>query len=484
MTDNNKFEVIPQILDAQKLAETSRDLWKGTVNVRSKGVKYLKKSLYEETTQGSKTYTVRLNNAVLINKYKTTVNYIQGQIFRKPLMLVYNEDTPQEVADFFEWFKEDVDNKNDDYNVFLKTSLKNGLIDGVGFVLVDAPQIERVDKGQIKVGDKIYPNTIATEKQLNLRPYWIQIELKDVISVKVDWINGKKEYTQFVYKENIIDEQQKIKSRIYEYTRDEINIYIMADGKQVELEKTIRNEAGFIPVSLFMCGEPTSDFTALPTLTDLAELQIAHYNAYSEHHSLMRYDRNPLWLATGVSALDSEGNKVDFVLGPGAGISANAEADLKSVGVDSQSVIQSMNDLDKLEKAMDEFTASLTTSQNMTAEQVDLISGSADCQIKNWATSFKDFIEDLLCNTAIIAGKNKTGKDYPQVIVNNEFRRPFDYQEATLLQDMTSQGQLSNRTLLSTLKSMSVFDDDFDVDEELEELGQASSKNSKEPPEE
>ena len=198
----------------------------------------------------------------------------------------------------------------------------------------------------------------------------------------------------------------------------------------------------------------------------------------------MRYDRNPLWLAKALSALDENGNPKEQILGPGAGVSGGADADLKSVGVDSQSVIQSMNDLADLEKAMDKFTASLTTSQNMTAEQVDLISGSADCQIKNWATSFKDFIEDLICNTAIIAGIMKEDDNFPQVVVNNEFRKPFDYQVATLLQDMVAQNQLSLETYLSVLKSMSVFGDDFDVDEELELLGQGSSKNSKEPPKE
>lgn len=484
MSELVNFNVSAQILDAQTKAEPSRTLWKGTVAIRKEGKTYLKPSLFEKTNNGQKAYKLRLENAVLFNQFKTTVNYIQGQIFRKPLMLTYDENLEQETIDFFEDFKEDVDNKNNDWNVFLKTSLKNGLIDGTSYVIVDMPQFDKTEKGQLIIGENVYPNTIKTLKDFNLRPYWVQIELKDVISVKTDWINGKKEYIEFIYKQTANVDDNTIKSKIYRYTRDLIQIYSQDNTGKVGLEKEIANKNGFIPVSLFMCGEPTSDYTALPTLTDLAELNIAHYNAYSEHQSLMRYDRNPLWLATGVSALDENGNKVELVMGPGAGISAGSEADLKSVGVDSQSVIQSMNDLDKLEKEMDKYTASMTTSQNMTAEQVDLISGSADCQIKGWATNFKDFIEDLLCNTAIVAGLNKKGNEYPRVIVNNEFRKPFDYQQATLLQDMVAQGQLSLKTYLSILKSMSIFDDDFNVDEELEELGQVSSNNSKEPPEE
>ena len=96
---------------------------------------------------------------------------------------------------------------------------------------------------------------------------------------------------------------------------------------------------------------------------------------------------------------------------------------------------------------------------------------------------FKDFIEDLLCNTAIIGGYNNDEEEinYPQVVVNNEFRKPFDYQLATLTQDMVMNKQLSLKSFLKILKSMSL---EVDVDEELKELGQASSNNFEEPPKE
>ena len=483
MADIKNFQVADIILEAQQNALPSRALWKGTVFLRSQGDLYLNKSLFEDTPKGNKAYLKRLSTAVLKpNKYKSTVNYIQGQLFGKPLMLDYENVSRNDVKTFFDSFIEDVDNKGDDWNVFLKTSLKNGLIDGISFVMIDTPSFERVGK-QIKINGKILPNTKDTMKKENIRPYWVQIELKDVIDVKVSWAeNGKKEYTRFVYKETIAEDKNTTKVRIYEYTKEDINIYTQDTNGNATLESHITNNFGFIPVSLFICGEPTSDYTALPTLTDLAQLQIAHYNAYSEHQQLMRYDRNPLWLSKDLEALDENGNKIEVVLGPGAGISGGPEADLKSVGVDSQSVVQSFQDLEELEKSMDEYTTALFTNQNMTAEQVSLISGSSDSQIKNWATMFKDFIEDLLCNTAIIGGYNNEEEiNYPQVVVNNEFRKPFDYQLATLTQDMVMNRQLSLKSFLKILKSMSL---EIDVDEELKELGQASSNNFEEPPKE
>lgn len=469
------FSQSPTIIDAIDKAKPSRALWNGTVFMREQGEKYLKKSLYEKTQDGAKTYKIRLDNAVLKNKYKSTINYILGQIFRKPLILSYTE-LKQELIDFFETFKEDVDNKGNDINVFLKDSLKNGLIDGVSFVVIDTQNFKN-DGKTITYKGKIYPNTIETEKKLRLRPYWLNIKLENIISVKVDWVDGKKQFTEFAYKESILQEDNiTYITRVYKYSIDKIQIWELNSLNQTKLIEEKANEFGFIPLSIFMCGEPISDYTAIPTLTDLAELNIAHYNAYSEHQSLMRYDRNPLWLAKSLETINPDGSNKEITIGPGAGLSGNEESDLKSVGVDSQSVVQSMQDLENLEKAMDEYTSSLTSSQNMTAEQVSLISSSSNNQIKNWATIFKDFIEDLLCNTSIIKGYNKElGIIYPDVIVNDDYRQSFNYQQATLLQDMVSQGQLSNETFLEILKKMSVFDDDFDISEEMGKIGKDNS---------
>lgn len=477
----NKLTASDTIVEAINKTKPSRALWKGTVEIRKEGKTYLHPSLYERTDKGSASYKLRLASAVLKNKYRSTVNYILGQIFRKPLKLEYN-DLSQDIQDFFEDFKEDVDNKNNDLNVFFKTSLKNGLIDGVSFCLVNTPDFENNGR-TIVFKNRVYPNSLDIEKKLNLRPYWMNIELKDVLNVKVDWIDGKKEFSEFSYKDTIVqDKTSECITRVYEYTRETIKIYeISATGEETLITEK-KNGYGFIPLSIFLCGEPESDYTAIPTLSDLAELNIAHYNAYSEHNSLMRYDRNPLWLAKEIQVINPDGSIKDITIGPGAGLVGSKESDLKSVGVDSQSVVQSMQDLADLEKAMDEYTSSLTTSQNMTAEQVDLISNSSDSQIKNWATNFKDFIEDLLYNTSLIKNFTKElGTEYPQIVVNDEFRKPFDYQKATLLQDMVAQGFLSNETYLETLKKMSVFDDDFDVSEELGRVGAVVSNEPNEP---
>lgn len=474
------------IQNAINNAQTSRVLWQGIVSMREKGAEYLHPSLFEQTEDGKKSYEHRLENAALKNKYKYTVNYILGQIFRKPLQFIY-EDIKEEVIKYFESFKEDVDNKGNDYNVFLKESLKNALIDGVSYAIVDTPNFDVSDDKKKIIFDKnIYANTVDNIKKLNLRPYWINIELKNVISVKVEIINGKKEITEFIYQESILQEDNNgFKTKIYKYTKNNIEIYNQEQGNTV-LERTKVNKFGFIPVSIFLCGEKINEYTALPTLSDLAELNVAYYNSYSEHQCLMRYVRNPLWHGKGIESVDENGDRKDIILGPNAVLIGNENSDLKSVGVDSASVVQSMEDLARQEKAMDEYTSSLITSQNMTAEQVDMISKGADNQIKNWATTFKNFIEDLLCNTSIIAGYNKDRleNNYPQIVVNNEFTKPFDYQQASLLQDMVSQKQLSKRTFLLTLKGMSIFDEDFNVDEELEEISKEDTDSFKGVPEE
>ena len=184
MAEVLKLEVAPQILDAQQKAEPSRILWQGTVAIREYGRTYLHPSLFEETTQGQGAYKLRLRNAVLKNEFKTTVNYIQGQIFRKPLMFNY-DNIKEAVKDWFESFKEDVDNKNDDLNVFLKTSLKNGLIDGTSYVIVDMPQFYKTEDNRLVIGDKVVPNNLYNVKKFNLRPYWVQIQLKDVLSARI-----------------------------------------------------------------------------------------------------------------------------------------------------------------------------------------------------------------------------------------------------------------------------------------------------------
>jgi hypothetical protein len=148
------------------------------------------------------------------------------------------------------------------------------------------------------------------------------------------------------------------------------------------------------------------------------------------------------------------------------------QADLKSVGVDSNAVAASAQELESLKNEMAMYGLQLLQPKNgqQTATEVDRSASENNCTLAAWALKFQDCLENCLHDVARWWGM----EDGPSCAVNNVFSRQAkdDY-----LLEMYRAGAVSLESYLSLLKSTGTLPDDFEIEEETEKVARATMMN-------
>ncbi len=475
---------IGDISDAFRSQRTAtaltRALMGGTAAMRLKGEKYLPKKSGETPEE----YRARLEAAVLVNYFGRTVDYLAGQVFSKPVE--YQSPTEGEAPaydeEFFAAFADNVDLCGNDLHKFCIDVFTDALIDGVSYVMADFPHIG-LTRGEggglyLESGDGPIPWTSKVAAQVGARPYLVEISLDKVLDAWTRTVNGRKVLSLFIYEEAAeIADGDDLSRR---WVRD---IRILRPGSW-ELWRIDDNGGGaylldsgatsldYVPVFAFLPGnEKGNSMTADPPLADLAEMNRAHWAAYSDHRKLMSWNCNPIWLA--INCIDPE-NK-NPVIGPSRMMAVTSTegvpSSLESVGVNPESVDRSQADLKSMTDYMESYglQVALAPVGNVTATQVNTVTNSSDSQLKGMCAKFVDCMENALRAVAQYQA-GSLDADGPAIVVNTVFRMSFDANLAALLRGLAENGKLSIRTLLHLFKQMGIFNDEFDPDKEADEL--------------
>ncbi len=214
--------------------------------------------------------------------------------------------------------------------------------------------------------------------------------------------------------------------------------------------------------------------TAESPLADLAEMNRVHWGAYSNHVSLMTWERLFLWV--GQNLTDNEGKPLAF--GPGFILNATVNAggapcDLKAVGPPTETARISLDDLENIEARMRAYGLQVAFapqgSAGVTATEAGISAAASDSQLKGWCGSLKDCLENALKAVADYTG----GLDGPAVFVNTEFRATLDISVLAMLSSLVDKEQFPVEGLWAVMKTMGVLADDMAVDEIKKLLDQA-----------
>ncbi len=177
-TNNKKKKSVgPSAQSAARLAMIDR--WRqmdavlgGTQTMRAADRTYLPQHLGEEDER----YDERIATATLWNQTELTLAGWVGRPFRDPLEL--NDDVPQEIKAL----ENDIDREGTNMDAFARDWFKIGLSKAFCHVLVEAPAFDSPD------GNK---PTLADERSLGLRPYWVLIDPTEVIAARHEITNGR-----------------------------------------------------------------------------------------------------------------------------------------------------------------------------------------------------------------------------------------------------------------------------------------------------
>lgn len=458
------------------------DLMGGTESMRRAGTRYLDKG-----AQSQAEFDDRLKRTVLLNVYRRTLNFLRGQVFQNPVSIGSDNDalTDEQTVQFKQW-AEDVDLRGKNITTWSGGVFRQGLQDGVTFVVVDysAVQTRTNDAGvtEYLAADGVWrPKTKAADQSEGWRPYLVRVDAGQVLDMWGSSDNGRPMLDSFRYVETVMVQDDEWSQKpiqqirvfrrengrvVWEIYRNEVDnsgSYALVDSGVLSIDE--------IPVAMFMPGDQRTDYTAEPALIDLANLNIRHWQVSSNHAEMMEFVQRPVWFASGVEMKDDNGTPIAF--GAGRMIScSDSTASLQSVGVDGGSYASSREELRALEDSMAMYGLQLLQpkSGSITATESMRDTEENNSTLRNWAADFQDFLENVMR----LVGKWWGMDDGVSVSVNTDFARAVDI---AMLLNFQRAGILSRDAVLLAARDSGLLPDDFDVEADAERMARDTMGN-------
>jgi len=423
----------------------------GTQAMRDAGQEWLPMEPAESVTS----YNSRIGRAILYNGYRDTSNKLKNRPFTHPITVT---DIPEEL----DYLKEDVDGTGKSLETFIKEVLNDLIQYGVAHIYVDHSVLEAIVEGkelskadEMRLGARVYLTNISPanligwqsakeSKAINLT----QIRTKESVTeasgdygdTRINYINV---YNIDSWERHKQDEENEDKYTII--SKGQINL-----GK-IPLVTIYANQVGFM--------------LADPPLLDLAWLNLAHWQSYSDQRNILRFSRFGLLFGKGMPKNLVETGSLE--IGPTKAILVQTEnADLKYVEHNGQSIEAGRKDLEDIEQKM-RVLGNQPLMKDMpdtaTAERLD--EGRTVSQLQSWVRALERGIIQALqlaCEWRAI-----TPKETMKVDIYSDFEAVvLGSSDKDLLLKMRQAGEITGARLLREEQRRGVFSQDMNPEDE------------------
>jgi hypothetical protein len=429
----------------------------GTTAMRGAGKMYLP----QEPSETAKAYAIRLQRSFLFNGYRKTVHDMAGKVFSKAIVVA--DDMPEELA----LYAENIDLAGRNIDTFGFGVFLDALSNGVTYLLVD------MDKPVLRADGTIATLTLAQSRQQNRRPWVVHVQAQQVLGWRSGVIAGVETLTQFRFKETVREQTDEYGEKAISQVRvlrregDTISWEVHRESPEVpgmwakidEGPLTI-DEIPVIPVYFnrtgFMMGEPP--------LSDLAEVNLSHWQSQSDQRNILHVARVPILFGAG---FDAKTGKLEV----GAQrmlTSSDPNAKLAYVEHSGAAIESGRNDLKDLEFQMQVMGLELLIpkpgGQSATGEIIDAT--KMNTPLAMMAMALKDALEQMFVLMAKFVGK----ADFAgSLTINTDFgvslRGAQDTQD---LLKMVKEGIISRTTFIDEMKRRAVLSEDVNAEEEAE----------------
>lgn len=445
-----------------------RDVYAGTLRLRDKEEEYLPRMEREERGD----YDKRLSVSRLFNAYRRTVGGLVGLVFAKDPKLADN--LPTQIGEH----AENIDMAGRHLSVFARDHFTDAMIDGHACIMVDMPPPQ--------VGAEA---TLAEERQLAGRPYWVGIQKEQILRVRTMTVAGRVVLSRFAYKECVHEDDGEFGQVEVERVRDYLLGQVkteggdakpavlyrvwakrMVDGKEQWVEETPANpimSIARIPIATTYTHR-TGYMVSEPPLLDLAVENVGHYQTASDRTNVLRIASVPVFTVIGAA-------KEDITIGPNnALILPAAGADAKFVEIAGPALQESREELREIERRMAALGLSILMADQAqrTATETRIDKGDSESQLSSAARGLQDALEDAVSIHALWLGLELPQKGSERwVSVNREFTEiPMTPELARVLSDMVAVGQLPLDEMWAMLQRGKVLPDGFDAEKAREML--------------
>lgn len=426
----------------------------GTEAMRAAGKEFLP----QYDNESNKNYDARLSRATLLNMTEQTLDTLAGKPFREAVVL--DEDVPTQIEDL----AEDVDMQGNNLQAFSRSWFREAWAKGFSHVLVEHPTPEAKTDAE---GEQ-RPRTLADDRAEGLRPYWVHVKPECLIAAYSAVVLGQEVLTHVRILEKSVErvgweEVEVVRVRVLEpgtwqvWAPDE-------KGEEWHVESEGSTSLDYIPLVTFYAGKRTGLMECKPPLTDLAHLNVAHWQSSSDQRNVLTVSRFPILAASGVPA-DQKVN-----IGPNNFLTTEApEGKWYYVEHTGAAIAAGQTDLSSLEDQMATYGAEYMRKKpgDETATGRALDAAEASSYLAATVRDFQDCLEQAMQFTADWLGLDNGGS----VKVNADVDlSEADAAELDALLKMRAQRDISRKAFLKEMKARQVLSDDFDEDDDAEQL--------------
>lgn len=357
------------------------DVSGGTAQMRTKGKTYLPQEPAEQPTA----YERRLNRSVFFNAYSRTRDALVGMVFKSDPSL--EDDVPEQIKKHLE----NVDLAGSHFDVFAK-ELFTDAFEGHAFILVDM---------QPALGQGA---TLADERAAGRRPYWVKYKACQAMNWRTSVINSETVLTQITFEEKTNEpkgqygEEEACRYRVFQLNQGVVT-WELYRKKKVEgaTEETYEQEGqgtvnglDRIPVAV-VYGNRTGYLTSTPPLLDLAYLNIAHWQEYSDYRNILHVAQVPILVRKGATQ-----DQQQVEIGVGSTVDVPTEGDLKWCEHTGKAIESGRSELQDLEQRMALMGLSMLsqkTDSNITATEIRSNNLQESSDLSTMARSLQDALE-------------------------------------------------------------------------------------------
>lgn len=440
------------------------DLLGGTKAMRLAAEKWLPCEPREDN------YRARLNRSILYNGYRDTKNKLANRPFSHEIQF---NDIPEEL----EYLKNDVDATGRSFTSFAKELMSDLLDYGIAHIFVDHTAIPEISEGS--------ELTKADEERIGARVLFNVVHPPNLIGWQTETINKKIRLTQIRIKEAVIESDGRFGDVENEY----VKVYYEDHWEKYQLQSNNDDNDSWILVDqglftlnkmalITIYANRTGFMTAEPSLMDLAWLNLAHWQSYSDQRNILRLSR--------FGILFGRGFPKDFVgkplpIGPSkAFITDRSDADLKYVEHTGNSIAAGARDIEDIEVKMEILGQQplMRSSELSTATAKRIDESRNVSQLKTWVKSLEEGLRDAL---ELACEWRKL--DPPQemrVDIFNDFEVSiYGNTDKELLLKCRQAGEITRERFLREEQRRGVFSGEMDPGEETQAVDEEETSSLK-----
>lgn len=358
------------------------DVSGGTAVMRSRRVTYLPL----EPAEHSDAYERRLKRSVFFNAYSRTRDALVGMVFKD------NPELGEDVPDQIQKDLENVDLSGSHFDVFAK-ELFTDAFEGHAFILVDM---------QPKLPDGA---TLADERASGRRPFWVKYKANQALNWRTEVINGETVLTQITFEEKTTEpvgefgQEEICRYRVFRLAGGQVTweLYRKVTDDQGE-DKVISEAKGIttldrIPVAV-VYGNRVGMLKSSPPLLDLAYLNIAHFQEYSDYRNILHVAQVPMLARIGANQ-----EQTSVQVGMQSTVDVGPDGDVKWVEIQGKGIEAGRSELQDLEQRMALMGLSMLAQKsdaNVTATEIRANNLQESSDLSTMARSLQDALEEAL----------------------------------------------------------------------------------------